>query len=112
MPDPLPPEVLADALQDRIHPTSGRLLATTPMLAPIVKIRIPPDGTKFPSGVGIHDAFELVNLVRWLCEGITEQHARAVVGRLAGTNASRSCLKLALSRALTDEGVGFEVADP
>lgn len=28
---PLPPEVLADALQDRIHPTSGRLLGASPV---------------------------------------------------------------------------------
>jgi hypothetical protein len=28
---PLPPEVLADALQGRIHPTSGRLLKATPL---------------------------------------------------------------------------------
>jgi|GEM_PF-1313962 len=31
---PLPPEVLADALQDRIHPTSGRLLSSSPILKP------------------------------------------------------------------------------
>ena len=29
---PLPPEVLADAMQDRIHPTSGRLLSSSPIL--------------------------------------------------------------------------------
>jgi hypothetical protein len=28
---PLPPEVLADALQDRVHPTSGRLLSASPV---------------------------------------------------------------------------------
>jgi hypothetical protein len=31
---PLPPEILADALQDRIHPTSGRLLASKPIMPP------------------------------------------------------------------------------
>lgn len=30
-PGELPPEVLVDALQDRIHPTSGRLLAAKPI---------------------------------------------------------------------------------
>ena len=28
---PLPPEVLANALQDRIHPASGRLIAAKPV---------------------------------------------------------------------------------
>jgi hypothetical protein len=29
---PLPPDVLADALHDRIHPTSGRMLRTQPII--------------------------------------------------------------------------------
>jgi hypothetical protein len=31
---PRPPEELVDALQDRIHPTSGRLLAMKPVFLP------------------------------------------------------------------------------
>jgi hypothetical protein len=37
---PLPPEVLADALQDRIHPTSGRLLRATPIDVKAIRARI------------------------------------------------------------------------
>lgn len=32
---PLPPEVLVDALQDRICPTSGKLLGSTPIRFPV-----------------------------------------------------------------------------
>jgi hypothetical protein len=36
---PLPPEVLAGALQDRIHPTSGRLLRATPIDTKAIRAR-------------------------------------------------------------------------
>lgn len=42
---PLPPEVLADALQDRIHPTSGRLLGAKP-----VRVASKPTGRSPDSG--------------------------------------------------------------
>lgn len=29
--DPLPPEILADALQDRVHPASGKLISSKPV---------------------------------------------------------------------------------
>lgn len=68
----LPPEVLADALQDRIHPTSGQLLAA---------VRVP----SFKGSVGVNEArgiFRLFDSTHRLVADCTSGAALAAASRL------------------------------